>query len=153
MVHFGHVLSMMQNWDRNWDKVNWGYPRGSVTAHGLKGNNTPPNHLPAGLLQYGCKALCRLMGRNQLERLSETAWVVTELRMRAAECSPRNEPSLKRRDGGWWDGSVGKSTRLLFRRSGVQIPATTWWLTTIRNKISLLECLRTATVYLHIINK
>jgi hypothetical protein len=35
--------------------------------------------------------------------------------------------------GGWWDGSVGKSTRLLFRRSGVQIPATTWWLTTIRS--------------------
>jgi hypothetical protein len=56
---------------------------------------------------------------------------------------------------GWWDGSVGKSTRLLFRRSGVQIPATTWWLTTIRNKIwrPLLECLKTATVYLHIINK
>jgi hypothetical protein len=57
--------------------------------------------------------------------------------------------------GGWWDGSVGKSTRLLFRRSGVQIPATTWWLTTICNKIwrPLLECLKTATVYLHIINK
>jgi hypothetical protein len=30
---------------------------------------------------------------------------------------------------------VGKSTRLLFQRSGVQIPATTWWLTTIRNEI------------------
>jgi hypothetical protein len=30
---------------------------------------------------------------------------------------------------------VGKSTQLLFRRSGVQIPATTWWLTTICNKI------------------
>jgi hypothetical protein len=56
---------------------------------------------------------------------------------------------------GWWDGSVSKSTRLLFRRSGVQIPATTWWLTTICNKIwlPLLECLKTATVYLHIINK
>jgi hypothetical protein len=37
--------------------------------------------------------------------------------------------------GGWWDGSVVKSTRLLLRRSGVQIPATTWWLTTIRNEI------------------
>jgi hypothetical protein len=36
---------------------------------------------------------------------------------------------------GWRDGSVGKSTRLLFRRSRVQIPATTWWLTTIPNKI------------------
>jgi hypothetical protein len=34
---------------------------------------------------------------------------------------------------GWRDGSVGKSTRLLFRRSGVQIPATMWWLTTIRS--------------------
>jgi hypothetical protein len=57
--------------------------------------------------------------------------------------------------GGWWDGSVGKSTRLFFRRSGVQIPATTWWLTTIHNELwlPLLECLRTATVYLHIINK
>ena len=56
---------------------------------------------------------------------------------------------------GWWDGSVGKSTRLFFRRSGVQIPATTWWLTTIWNKIwlPLLECLKTATVYLNIINK
>jgi hypothetical protein len=32
-------------------------------------------------------------------------------------------------------GAILKSTRLLFRRSGVQIPATTWWLTTIRNKI------------------
>ena len=44
-------------------------------------------------------------------------------------------------------------TRLLFRRSGVQIPATTWWLTTICNKIwcPLLECLKIATVYLHII--
>jgi hypothetical protein len=54
---------------------------------------------------------------------------------------------------GWWDGSVGKSTRLLFRRFEVQIPATTWWLTTIRNKIwcPLLVCLKTATVYLHII--
>jgi hypothetical protein len=55
--------------------------------------------------------------------------------------------------GGWWDGSVGKSTRLLFRRSRVQIPATTWWLITIRNKIwlPLLVCLKTAIVYLHII--
>jgi hypothetical protein len=56
---------------------------------------------------------------------------------------------------GWWDGSMGKSTRLLFRRFRVQIPATTWWLTTIHNKIwlPLLDCLKTATVYLHIINK
>jgi hypothetical protein len=36
---------------------------------------------------------------------------------------------------GWLDGSVGRSTLLLFRRSGVQIPATTWWLTTIRMEI------------------
>jgi hypothetical protein len=57
---------------------------------------------------------------------------------------------LKDMGRGWWDGSVGRSTRLLFRRSGVQIPATTWWLTTMRNEIwlPLLECLRTATVYL-----
>jgi hypothetical protein len=57
--------------------------------------------------------------------------------------------------GGWWDGSLGKSTQLLFRRSGVQIPATTWWLTTTHNEIWLpfLECRKTATVYLHIINK
>jgi hypothetical protein len=54
---------------------------------------------------------------------------------------------------GWWDGSVGKSTRLLFRRSEFQIPATTWWLTTISSEIwlPLLECLKTATVYLYII--
>jgi hypothetical protein len=58
-------------------------------------------------------------------------------------------------EGGWWDGSVGKSTWLLFRRSRVQIPATIWWLTTICNEIwlPLLVCLKTATVYLHIINK
>jgi hypothetical protein len=31
--------------------------------------------------------------------------------------------------------AAGKSTRLLFQRSEVQIPATTWWLTTIRNEI------------------
>jgi hypothetical protein len=61
--------------------------------------------------------------------------------------------SQEQRGWGWWDGSVGKSTRLLFWRSRVQIPATTWWLTTIRNKIwlPLLVCLKTATVYLHII--
>ena len=35
------------------------------------------------------------------------------------------------------------------------IPSNTWWLTTICNEICfpLLECLKTATVYLHIINK
>jgi hypothetical protein len=45
---------------------------------------------------------------------------------------------------------------LLFRRSWVQIPATTWWLTTIHNEVwrPLLVCLKTATVCLHItINK
>ena len=44
---------------------------------------------------------------------------------------------------------------LLFQRSWVPIPATTWWLTTICNEIwrPLLVCLKTATVYLHIINK
>jgi hypothetical protein len=44
---------------------------------------------------------------------------------------------------GWWDGSVSKSTDLFFRRSRVQIPATTWWLTTTRS-------LKTATVYIFI---
>jgi hypothetical protein len=58
---------------------------------------------------------------------------------------------IKLKTRGWWDGSVGKSTRLLFRRFRVQIPATTWWLTTIRNEIwlPLLEYVKTATVYLH----
>jgi hypothetical protein len=53
----------------------------------------------------------------------------------------------------WRDGSVGKSTRLLFWRSRVQIPATTWWLTTICKEIwlPLLVRLKSATVYLHII--
>lgn len=32
---------------------------------------------------------------------------------------------------GWWDGSVG----LLFRRSEIQVPATTWWLAAIRDEI------------------
>jgi hypothetical protein len=47
---------------------------------------------------------------------------------------------------GWRDGSTVKSTRLLFLRSRVQFPATTWWLTTICNGIwcPLLVCLRTA---------
>jgi hypothetical protein len=66
------------------------------------------------------------------------------------------KPCLKKpKKGGWWDGSVGKGTRLLFRRSEVQIPATTWWLTTTRNEIwcPLLVYLKTTTVYLHIINK
>jgi hypothetical protein len=47
-----------------------------------------------------------------------------------------------------------RSTFLLFWRSWVQIPATTWWLTTICNEIwlPLLMHLETATVYLDIIN-
>jgi hypothetical protein len=59
----------------------------------------------------------------------------------------------KQKKRGWWDGSVVKSTRLLFRRSWAQIPATTWWLTTICKGIwcPLLEWLKTATVYSHII--
>ena len=41
----------------------------------------------------------------------------------------------------------------LSRRSWVQIPATTWWLTTIHNEIwhPLLVCLKTTTEYLDII--
>jgi hypothetical protein len=42
---------------------------------------------------------------------------------------------LKDCSWGWRDGSVVKERRLLFQRSEVQIPATTWWLTTILNKI------------------
>ena len=54
---------------------------------------------------------------------------------------------------GWGDGSAVKSTDC---SSEVQIPGTTWWwLTTIRNENwrPLLHCLKTATVYSHIINK
>jgi hypothetical protein len=42
---------------------------------------------------------------------------------------------------------------LLFQRSWVQIPATTWWLTTTHNEIWCPPpvCLKTATVNLHII--
>jgi hypothetical protein len=49
----------------------------------------------------------------------------------------------------------GQEHWLLFQRSWVQIPATTWWLTTICNEIRwpLLVRLNKATVYLHIINK
>jgi len=48
----------------------------------------------------------------------------------------------------------GKEHRLLFQRSWVQFPATTWWLTAICNEIwwPFLVCL-TATVYSHKINK
>jgi hypothetical protein len=54
---------------------------------------------------------------------------------------------LKLFKGGWWDGSV------LFQRYRVQIPATTWWLTTTHNEILRppLTHLKTATVYLCII--
>jgi hypothetical protein len=40
---------------------------------------------------------------------------------------------------------------LLFQRSWVQFPATTWWLTTICHEIRcpLLECLKTVTLYLY----
>jgi hypothetical protein len=34
-----------------------------------------------------------------------------------------------------WVRAPDCSSRLLFRRSRVQIPATTWWLTTIHNEI------------------
>jgi hypothetical protein len=50
-------------------------------------------------------------------------------------------------------GEMAQQVRLLFQRSLVQIPATTWWLTTMRNEIChpLLVCLKTAIVYLCII--
>ena len=78
-----------------------------------------------------------------------TEWVPGQPRLYRKTLSQKN---IYR---GWWDGSVGKSTQLLFLRSGIQITATTWWLTTIHNEIwlPLLECLRTATVYSHVINK
>ena len=61
------------------------------------------------------------------------------------------------------NSSVVKSTCGLERHLGadcsseswVQIPATTWWLSTICHELwlPLLECLKTTTVYLHIISK
>jgi hypothetical protein len=54
-------------------------------------------------------------------------------------------------------GGMAQRLRALtaLQRSWIQIPATTWWLTTICNEIwcPLLGCLKTATVHLHIINK
>jgi hypothetical protein len=43
---------------------------------------------------------------------------------------------------------------VLFQRSRVQLPSTTWWLITIYNGIRcpLLMCVKTATVYSHTIN-
>jgi hypothetical protein len=43
----------------------------------------------------------------------------------------------------------GQEHWVLCWRSWVQIPATIWWLTTIRNEIwrALMVCLKTATVY------
>jgi hypothetical protein len=48
---------------------------------------------------------------------------------------------------------MAQQARLLFWRSWVQIPATTWWLTTTHNEIwhPLLVRLKTTTVYLCII--
>jgi hypothetical protein len=67
----------------------------------------------------------------------------------------QNNNNNKKMTIGAGEMTQGRSTWLFFRRSRVQIPATTWWLTTIRNEIwhPLLVCLKTATVYLHIINK
>ena len=50
---------------------------------------------------------------------------------------------------------MAQQVRLLFQRSWVQVPATSWCLTTTCNEIwcPLVGCLKTATVYLHIINK
>jgi hypothetical protein len=44
---------------------------------------------------------------------------------------------------------------LLFQRSWVQFPATTWWLTTICSRVwcPLLVCLKTPTVYSHTMNE
>ena len=52
-------------------------------------------------------------------------------------------------------GEMTQQVRLLFQRSWVQFPATTWWFTTISNGIRcpLLVCLKTATVYSYKWNK
>ena len=56
----------------------------------------------------------------------------------------KNQNGLER----WLRGS---EHWLLFQRSWVQFPATTWWLTAICNEIwcPLLVCLKTVTVYSH----
>jgi len=43
--------------------------------------------------------------------------------------------AIPQKIGGWRDGSVVKSTRLLFQSSWVQFPATIWWLTAICKEI------------------
>jgi hypothetical protein len=57
----------------------------------------------------------------------------------------------------WGTGEMAQGLRALtaLPKVLIQIPATTWHLTTICNEIwcTLLECLKTATLYLHIINK
>jgi len=72
----------------------------------------------------------------------------------SAQCwSPGTHTPASQDSGslGWRDGSAVKSTRLLFQRSWVQFPATTWWLTTICKEIwcPLLMYLKTAAVYLY----
>jgi hypothetical protein len=68
------------------------------------------------------------------------------------ETLPRKTKNNKKKFGaGEMAQRVRAPTALL--RSWVQIPATTWWLTTICNEIwrPLLVCLKSATVYLWII--
>jgi hypothetical protein len=54
-----------------------------------------------------------------------------------------------------WSIEMAQRLRALFRRPWVQIPATTWWLTTTCNEIwlPLLVCLKIATVYIWILEK
>jgi hypothetical protein len=68
---------------------------------------------------------------------------------------PPQHRDYKPYPGGWRDGSGVKSTDCSSGGPEFKIPATTWWLTTICNEIGcpLLVCLKTATVYLHIISK
>ena len=100
---------------------------------------------------YAC--IYTYMNKYNLVSVNNVAFIYYNLKTKIWEKNGNTNPFKKK--WGWWNGSVGKSTRLLFRRSGVQIPAITWWLTTIRNEIwlPLLECLKTATVYLHVIKK
>jgi hypothetical protein len=78
-------------------------------------------------------------------KASATVLVETE----AANSWAKMLPQLE-----WWE-AVRKNHWLLFQRSWVHFPATTWWLTTICNGIwcPLLVCLKTATVHPYKWNK
>jgi hypothetical protein len=82
-------------------------------------------------------------------------WQPTVLYLTPYWTLPRHFTAIRVCHRGLVSWLSGEEHWLLFQRSWVQIPATTWWLTTIRNETwcPLLVCLKTATVYLHIRNK